>query len=422
MYTVEFNYNEYIRKVQCDYDEKFRSICKRYGKKTILDINSLHFLYLNKEIDFELNFSQVASDIDKERRCMTLTVLDRNLEDLNFYQPTEIICPECYSSALLTIEKYNIKIHDCRNGHNVGTILLDEIEENQMIDMSQIKCEICRIYSRAYTYSNEFYRCNTCKINLCPICEMKHDKGHQIINYDRRNYVCDDHKRSYHSYCKSCKKNMCVLCEKKHEKEHETHKIIYLSKMFKHDKEELSEKLKKIKSAVNTFVKDVKMIINKLNLIKENMKYFYELNYTIIHNYNERNVNYEVLKNLDEVVTNTKILDTLDLINKENDIYAKFKLVYDLYSEMIYKNEINMVYNINKLKSSLKIFGEDFVKTNKAKCKMVLNGKEQDLKSEISIKEKLKDNIKVRLINLNKITDMSFIFYECPNLYSLVLK
>ena len=414
MYMVEFNYNEYIRKVQCDYDEKLRSICKRYCKKTFLDINTLHFLYLGKEINFELNFSQIASEFDKNRKEMTITVQDRNMGDLNLVQSTEIICSECYNSALLDIEKYHIKIHDCKNGHNMGVILLDEIEENQMIDMTQIKCGICKIYSKAFTFQNEFYRCNTCKINLCPACEVTHDKEHNIINYERRNYVCEDHKRSYHSFCKNCKKNMCVLCEKEHGK----HKIIYLAKMFKHDKKELNEKLKKIRTSANTIIKDIKMIINKLNLIKENIKSFYELNYTIIHHYNERNVNYEVLKNIDTIANNTKILDTLDLINNENDIYAKFKLIYDLYAEMIYKNEINMIYKVNKLNDNLKIFGNDFVQSNKSKCKMVINGKEHELKSQISVKDTLKDKIRVSLTNINKITDMSFIFYECPNLFS----
>ena len=382
MYMVEFNYNEYIRKVQCDYDEKLRSICKRYCKKTFLDINTLHFLYLGKEINFELNFSQIASEFDKNRKEMTITVQDRNMGDLNLVQSTEIICSECYNSALLDIEKYHIKIHDCKNGHNMGVILLDEIEENQMIDMTQIKCGICKIYSKAFTFQNEFYRCNTCKINLCLACEVTHEKEHNIINYERRNYVCEDHKRSYHSFCKNCKKNMCVLCEKEHGK----HKIIYLAKMFKHDKKELNEKLKKIRTSANTIIKDIKMIINKLNLIKENIKSFYELNYTIIHHYNERNVNYEVLKNIDTIANNTKILDTLDLINNENDIYAKFKLIYDLYAEMIYKNEINMIYKVNKLNDNLKIFGNDFVQSNKSKCKMVINGKEHELKSKFQSK------------------------------------
>ena len=414
MYYVEFIYNEYKRKVECNYDETMRSICKRYTRKAILDINALHFLYFGKDINLELNFSQTANMMDKNRKIMTIDVVDRYLGDLNIVRAKELICPECYDSALLDIRKYEIQIHDCINGHNSGIVLLDEFEESQMIDLTQIKCEKCKIYSRGYTYKNEFYRCNNCKMNLCPICEMKHDKGHRIVEYDRRNYICEEHNKSYHSYCKNCNKNMCVLCEK----EHEEHEIIYLHKMIKSDKKELMEKAKRIKNAVNLFVKDIKMIINKLNLVKENMKSFYELNYNIIYNYDEKNINYQVLKNIDEIRKSEIFLEVLDLINNEKDIYKKFQYSYDLYSKMIYKSEINIIYKVNKLQEDLKIFGEDFVKINKGRCKLIVDNKEQNLTSHISVKDYLKDKIKIKLQDIHKITDMSYIFNECYNLYS----
>ena len=414
MFYVEFNYNEFIRKVECDYQETMRSICKRYCKKTILDINTLHFMYLGKEIDLELTFSQTAAGVDKERKIMTIMVFDKDMGDLHIVRANEVICYTCYGSALLSIEKYRIRIHDCMNGHKVGSFLLDEIEENQSIDLSQIKCGHCKIYSRGYTYKNEFYRCNTCKINLCPMCEPKHDKDHVIIDYDRRNFVCEEHKRSYHSFCTNCKKNMCVLCEKKHGE----HKILYLHKMFLHTKDELLEKLNELKKSVNKFVKDVKMIISKLNLIKENMKCFYELIYHLIHAYDEKNINFEVLKNIHEIATNTEIQETLDLVNNETDIYSKFKLVYDLYEDMIYKNDINIIYQVNKLKDTLKIFGEEFVDNNDTKCTIILEGEEQELQSEIDIKDILKDKIRVKLTNLDQITHMSNIFCNCSDLYS----
>ena len=413
MYAVEFNYHDNIRKLQCFYDEPLREICKRYGRKAILDITTFHFLYLGKEINLDLNFSQLSNEIDKIRKVMTLNVIDRNMKDFNMVKAKEMICPECYDSVMFDVEKYKINVHDCKNGHAVGCLLLDEIEESQMIDFTQIKCDICRIYSRGYTYKNEFFRCNTCKMNLCPICELKPEKGHLIINYDRRNFVCDNHKRSYHSFCKDCKINMCVLCEKKHEK----HKIIYLHKMLKYDKKELIEKLKKIKNIIDTFVRDVKEIISRLNLIKENMKSYYELNYNLIHNYDERNINYEILKNIEELSTNELILESLESINKEKDVYTKFKNIYDLYKEMIYKNEINMVYNISK-QTKLKIFGKEFVENNEDTCKMIVNGKEQELKSEIFIKDNTKDKLKVKLTNINRINNMSFLFFGCSDLVS----
>ena len=415
MYSIEFNYNEYIREVHCDYFETIRSVCKRYAKKSNLDVNALGFIYLGKELNYELNFAQTAADIDKNRKIMTVFVVDKYLDEFNVSKAREIICPECFDSALLEIKKFNINIYDCQNGHQAGNFLLDEIEESQLIDLTQIKCEICKIYSRGYTYRNQFYRCNTCKKNLCPICELRHDKTHRIINYDRKNYVCQEHNKSYHSYCKNCKINMCVLCEKNHEKHH----IIYLHKMIKKDKDDLIKFARKLREAVNTFSRDVKMIINRLNLVKENMKSFFELYYNIIYNYEEERINYEILKNLDQVRNNHEILELLESINNENDIYKKFKYMYEMYSEMIYKNEVTMVYSISNHQEELKIFGEEFVKNNVDKCKIRIDGKEEELKSIIVCKpfqEKLKDKIKVKLLNINNVIDMSFIFHECKNL------
>ena len=417
MYTIEFNYNELIREIKCDYYEIIRNVCKRYAKKSNLDINTLGFIYLGKELNYELNFAQLAADIDKNRKIMTVFVVDKYLDEFNYSRAREIICPDCFDSALLDIEKFVINIHDCHNGHQAGNFLLDEIEDCQLIDLTQIKCEVCKIYSRGYTYRNQFYRCTTCKKNLCPICELRHDKTHKIINYDRKNYVCQDHNKSYHSYCKNCKINMCVLCEKNHEKHH----IIYLHKMIKRDKDDLMKMLRNMRESVNTFVREVKMIINKLNLVKENMKSLYELYYTIIINYEEERINYEILKNLDQVRENQEIMETLDTINKEKDITKKFKYMYDMYSEMIYKNEVTMVYSITKHQTDLKIFGEEFVKNNSDKCRMIVNGNEEELKSFIPCKpfqEQSKDKIKIKLLGINKIVDMSFIFHECKNLIS----
>jgi len=63
-----------------------------------------------------------------------------------------------------------------------------------------------------------FFRCNTSKINFCPICRSKHDKNHFIINYDNKSYICELHNQNFNSFCKDCKKNNCMYCEKEHDK------------------------------------------------------------------------------------------------------------------------------------------------------------------------------------------------------------
>jgi hypothetical protein len=147
--------------------------------------------------------------------------------------------------------------------------------------------------------------------------------------------------------------------------------------MIKNDKDDLVKLAKNMREAVNNFVRDVKMIINRLNLVKENMKSFYELYYNIIFNYEEPRINYEILKNLDEIRNNQEILETLETVNSEKDIVKKFKYMQEMYSEMIYKNEVTMVYSLSQHQTELKLFGEEFVKNNAERCKMILDGKEQ---------------------------------------------
>ena len=92
-----------------------------------------------------------------------------------------------------------------------------------------------------------FYKCNTCKLNICPLCFSNHDKNHIIINHDKRNYECEEHSKSYKSYCKDCKKSLCRICE---EKNHEKHNILNYKRIIS-EKDDLTVFLKNLKEKNN---------------------------------------------------------------------------------------------------------------------------------------------------------------------------
>ena len=50
------------------------------------------------------------------------------------------------------------------------------------LQISKIKCDICKDKNKLNTFNHEFYICNECKMNICPLCKSKHDKNHNIIN------------------------------------------------------------------------------------------------------------------------------------------------------------------------------------------------------------------------------------------------
>ena len=67
---------------------------------------------------------------------------------------------------------------------------------------------------------------------------------------------------------------------------------------------------------------------------------------------------------------------------------------------------------------SKRIFGEDFVKNNKEKCKLMYNGEEKELKEYYQEFDN-KDLIKFKLKFNNNIVDMSYMFKECKNIKSI---
>ena len=75
----------------------------------------------------------------------------------------------------------------CKNGHNINNILLNNYEDSQKLDLCEIICDICKQNNKGNTHNNEFYLCNTCNKNICPLCKSIHDNKHKIINYDDKN-------------------------------------------------------------------------------------------------------------------------------------------------------------------------------------------------------------------------------------------
>ena len=84
------------------------------------------------------------------------------------------------------------------------------------------------------------------------------------------------------------------------------------------------------------------------------------------------------------------------------------------------RNEIDIIYDIkecDKRKGKIKIFGNNFVKNNKNKCKIIIDDKENELIEEYKIKDNNK--LEIKLIGINNINDMSNMFYGCSSLSNL---
>ena len=83
------------------------------------------------------------------------------------------------------------------------------------------------------------------------------------------------------------------------------------------------------------------------------------------------------------------------------------------------KEEISIIYIIYKYIENINIFGSEFVKNNKNKCKMIIDNKEYEITEKYNIENYSNNILKIILKGIDNITNMSYIFSECSSLSSL---
>ena len=331
MTNILFTFNGVETLIQCKIEEKMKDIFKRFCNKIQFDINSLFFLYNGGKINENLTFNELANKLDKQYGKMNILVYKQGTTISNVNEGNvkskEIICPKCNENCFIKFQDYKILLFGCRNNHN-NYILLDEFEKSQYINESNIICNRCN-NNKFKSYNKIFFKCLTCAKNLCPLCSSLHDRSHDIIDYNLKNYICNIHNDSYISYCEKCKKNLCMFCEKKHDNNHK--KIEY--KNIIESRNNIKEEIKNFKNKIYIFINNIKEIIEKLNNVIKNITIYYKINYVIINNYDTKKKNYEIIKNVYEIKNNVKLNIIDDIIN-ESDIKIKFEKIINIYNKM----------------------------------------------------------------------------------------
>ena len=231
MIEVEILYKQQNIKIQCELNDKLEDIYEKFITKVGLDINSIYFLYSgNKLNNDKLTIEELINSNDRLTNKMKILV--ESIYDLNkeksIIKSNDIICPKCHEKAKINIKDYIINIFGCKNNHIINNLSLDNYENSQMIEISNIicgKCKINKINKNNDINEDIFYYCIDCKINLCDACKIDHEKNHKIIDYDNIDYICYNHNKEYTRFCETCKINICSLCEQ----EHNNHETITIS-------------------------------------------------------------------------------------------------------------------------------------------------------------------------------------------------
>ena len=82
------------------------------------------------------------------------------------------------------------------------------------------------------------------------------------------------------------------------------------------------------------------------------------------------------------------------------------------------RNEMTIIYKIN-YEYKIKIFGNEFIKNNKKKCKIIMENKEYNIFEFLNVKNRYQTILKIKLKEIKTITNMSSMFSGCNSLISL---
>ena len=385
----------------------------------------------------------------------------------------DIICPECKTSAIIDIDEnnYTLNILNCENFHHLSDIkysyydhfipfydinLKDESPEN-LNEIGKILapsrdlyvCKKCSTHLAFLTPQPDKAMMNICTCGdiICYECSENHnEQGHIKKPIEMKNYHCFIHNKSFESYCLDCNCNICSECEK--DKTHDKHTILKYGD-FKPKQGEIKEFEDKIKDQKETFlpnfIKHIKEEFNKIiNEVESYIKSYIAIEETLIRRYNkDKTLNFQLLRNLSnpKIFENSLFKNLEKFSNKNEGSTKKFAFLTKIYENIIKNKEEKLGYavkkiqdnkiyltysikNTNNINKYVKLFDPIFVKNNKDKFSITINGKNEKELKEYHYNGKNETRLDVILKEKGDkpVTNMSYMLNNCKNLINVNFK
>ena len=338
MIQIEFQLDQQTIIIQAKSDETFQAVIDRYIQKAQIQLNSVYFISNGSQIKLDQTLENAMTELEKQNQ--KIKVLVNKIEDKSddkkevIIKSKDIICPKCSEPCRITLEDCKITLFGCVNNHITKDIGLLDFPETQKIDISKIICDKCKVNNKGESTDHKFYKCLTCKKNLCILCKVNHQSDHNVVRDDLINNICPEHNEQLIKFCVDCNKNTCFSCDEEHRK----HKTINLVDL-KPNINEIKNKLLQLKKEIETFKSQIQIVMKKLDKLKEALDIFYEINNDILNKYEMKNRNYQILKNI-ELIDNNEIFNRLKKINKvidfENKMFKdKICNIIDIYDKII---------------------------------------------------------------------------------------
>ena len=225
-------------------------------------------------------------------------------------------CPHCnlISSLKLYYNEGEPIIHyQCEREHKGFILLKDYMLKYNKFALSNEKCKECGKTQK--NVKGNFVFCSKCSKFICNDCQINHSnqEEHNIINFQRYDFLCKTHSNLYYCYCIDCKKNLCINCKI----EHQFHNLINLSKFnfSEESKKQLLVEMKNLEIKINNLDILKQNIISQINKLKETseleLKLIKILLYTYQYEENQKNLNFNIIQNLKNIKKTFKIYEKI---------------------------------------------------------------------------------------------------------------
>ena len=401
----------------CKRDAKINDIFGQFCKITGKNIDNIIFYYKGEKIDIKLKQNLKLEEMFKEDSVIKLLCFEPKYLQQRKKNPIEHL-----ENYIIDFIDYKVYIKEVKNEILLEKLLLDEKSYFGKINEIKIKCDEESCKNELRNYNESFYRCVNCPKNLCKICNEKHQKSHNVIKYDLKDYICNENllPLPFVSYCKTCKKDLCEQCKFEHNK---LHQFIDLTQILK-NKDSRQKNFNKLNEKIMNFKLEINKIITKLRKVISNFESYYDIVSSIINkNKNRENLfNYELYKNMENIDKYNKIIiKDINEIEKEELDGNKIEKILQIYNKMINKNEITMEYKIKYEDDKIKIFGDEFFENNKDNFHIILDDMEYKLINILNKSDVGKSNktFTITLKEVEKVTNLNYIFNDCSNLISV---
>lgn len=282
-------------------------------------------------------------------------ISDKNEITISVQKNLRIIkCPKCnYNDCVINLADYQVNFYGCEHKHSYSTTY-NKYFRTQKMELSDIKCCVPNCPYNEQNNNLDFFLCLSCSKLLdrsksyCNACDKFHDKEHERIKFDHKNYHCKQHFKQYMRYCFNCKKNLCEECVKEHA-EH-NHKSYEVMAPKKEELENLKNSLELMKKNINNLKLVVDDIIYSLYGSIKIFQSYYDIAKNIIDKYEKFNKgpkdykNYTMLKTLRDLKkSNEKVMKDLNEIIYEKEMINKSEKILNIYQNKNskYKGNIN---------------------------------------------------------------------------------